>query len=76
MAKGSHKTWGGWETRVCFACQERITLHRHTAAHHYDHVLGVAFSLCGEHGHLYGSVRALLYRQAADAAQMTLDDVL
>lgn len=55
MAKGSHKTWGGWETRRCWACGERLTLQRHTASHHYNG--GAPFSLCGEHGGLYSLAR-------------------
>lgn len=56
MAKGSHKTWGGWETRVCWVCGERITLSRHSASFHFNG--GRPFSLCGEHGSLYGIARA------------------
>jgi len=32
MAKGSHVTWGGWETRVCIVCHRRVTL-EHSAFH-------------------------------------------
>lgn len=27
-AKGSHKTWGGWESKVCAECSVRIVLSR------------------------------------------------
>lgn len=69
MAKGSHKTWGGWETRQCHICGQRITLAHHNAAHHYEN--GVAFTLCGHHQHHYAKVRASLYR---DPNQLTIQE--
>lgn len=61
MVKGSHKTWGGWETRRCWACGIRLTLKHHTASHHFND--GQPFSLCGEHGYLYSLARVAAHRR-------------
>jgi hypothetical protein len=50
MAQGSHKTWGGWETKVCAVCEVRIVLSRGHAMHSF---IG-PFSLCGAHISHYG----------------------
>jgi hypothetical protein len=53
-AKGSQKTYGGWEPApcVCWKCGRRLTLARDTASHHFNPA-GESFSLCGEHGSSY-----------------------
>jgi hypothetical protein len=57
-AAGSHKTWGGWETRVCAGCSSRIVLSRGSAIHCFNH--GRPFSICqdcfglGLYGKFYG----------------------
>lgn len=56
MASGSHKTWGGWETRSCAVCGVRIVLSRGSAMHCEN--AGRPFSLCGRHLSSYGRMRA------------------
>lgn len=54
MAKGSQKTYGGWEPRVCRDCGRKLTLNDAAMAH-MDDVTGGVWSLC--HGCLVaGSV--------------------
>jgi hypothetical protein len=43
-AAGSQKKWGGWETKVCAVCGERIVLARGSALHSAEHG-----SFCGDH---------------------------
>lgn len=45
MAKGSHKTWGGWEPRFCWKCGDRLVLSRGHAMHCFND--GRSFSVCG-----------------------------
>ena len=56
MAKGSHKTWGGWETRTCWTCGRRITLHAGAASHHYLEAR-IPVSFCEEHMRYYPAAR-------------------
>lgn len=55
---GSHKTWGGWETRSCWRCAVRIVLARGHALHCFNG--GRPFSLCGSCSGSYGEARAAM----------------
>ena len=44
-AKGSQKTYGGWEPKTCRDCGRKLTLND-DAMCNFDHETGVAWSLC------------------------------
>jgi hypothetical protein len=47
VAKGSHKSWGGWESKHCWKCNVRIVLSRGHAIY-CNPAGGTPFSLCGD----------------------------
>lgn len=47
VAKGSHKTYGGWEQKVCRDCGKKLTLESNAMAH-YDDVTHRTWTLCGD----------------------------
>ena len=56
MAKGSHKTWGGWEKRSCWKCGTRLVLSRGSAIY-CNPAGGTPFSLCGDHMRFFSEAR-------------------